>query len=210
MEFKKWLMEALVSEAIVKTSNVGEAMKKTLEFNVNAEWIKLEVEKKGWISDRGVHDSYDLAGAFYVSKIPKPAFFFLRSFAIVEKQSEEYESKIGMQGLKIQATLFLFSGKTGMVPPGGVPNVASPKSLGDVLDKYGHAQLSERGEKNNQGNFIEKLDGPALDTPVQLAEWVNQVVQYTDLDSGDDNDDDTEEPKPDPFLDPNKKRLIKV
>jgi hypothetical protein len=187
--FKSWF-----AEATVKGSLAGEAMKKTLEFKVEAEWIKWSVEKKGWMADSGTKDSFDLAASFYNPKVPRPAFFFLRSHAILEKPDAEYDSMKGGQEMTRKASMFLFNGKTGL---GGVLG-AEPKSMKDALERHGHIKLSERLDSGPHASywpgFLGELDGPALRTPMQLAEWVNKVIDRTEIDGGDDGDDDPRRP----------------
>jgi hypothetical protein len=190
--FKEWFE---IKEAMVKTSDAGSAIKQTLQFKIeDAEWIKLELEKKGWITDKGVKDSFDLSAAFYHPKIKKPAFFFLRSFAIIENNAE-YDSKKGGDQMKINAVLFVFSGKTGL---GGFSGFSDSKNARDVLKIQGNLKLSERNDDLKFPGGI--LDGPSLKTPLELAWWVNKVIMRTDIDGFDDNEDD-DEPK-DPVLEP--------
>ena len=185
--FYGWL-----SEATVKGSAAGEAMKKTLDFKIDAEWIKWSVEPRGWITDKGVKDSFDLSATFYNPKVPKPAFFFLRAFAILETPSSEYDSVKGGDEMKITASLSLFNGRSGLGGPGG-----EARSMRGLLDAKGHLTLSERG-----GNFpgvLAEFDGPALRTPLQLAEWVEKVIDNTDIGGEDDGEDENpESPVPEP------------
>ena len=188
--FYEWL-----AEATVKGSDAGHAMKKTLDFKVDAEWIKWSVEPRGWMTDKGTKDSFDLSAAFYNPKVQKPAFFFLRAFAILESPSSEYDSIKGSDEMKITATLFLFNGRTGL---GGVAG-GDAKSMRGLLDRDGHIRLSERGDRVSFPGALAEFDGPALKTPMQLAEWVGRVIDSTDIGGEDDGeDDDPESPVPDP------------
>jgi hypothetical protein len=196
--FYEWL-----AEATVKGSAAGQAMKKTLDFKVDAEWIKWSVEPKGWITDRGTKDSFDLSAAFYNPKVQKPAFFFLRAFAILESPSSEYDSIKGSDEMKITATLFLFNGRTGL---GGVSG-GHAKSMRGLLDKDGHIRLSERGDSVSFPGALAEFDGPALKTPMQLAEWVGRVIDSTDIGGEDDGEGDNPES---PVTDPKGGRLVGV
>lgn len=193
-------------EATVRGSVAGEAMMKTLEFNVDAEWIKRDVEKRGWISDRGVKDSFDLAAAFHHAKVQKPMFFYVRCHAILESPDAEYDSVRGGKEMKIYATLFLFDGRTGMA--GGVVGRA-PKSMRGVLGLNGHIKLSERGEVINYPGALAEFDGPSLRTPLELAEWINRVVEHTDIGGDEDDDGDGEGDFPE-VPDPTGRKLIGV
>jgi hypothetical protein len=189
--FYEWL-----AEATVKGSAAGQAMKKTLDFKVDAEWIKWSVEPKGWITDRGTKDSFDLSAAFYNPKVQKPAFFFLRAFAILESPSSEYDSIKGSDEMKITATLFLFNGRTGL--PGRNAG-GGAKSMRGLLDRDGHIRLSERNDRVDFPGALAEFDGPALGTPLQLAEWINKVIDSTDIGGEDDGEgDNPESPVPDP------------
>ena len=177
MNFRLWL-----AEANVRGSAAGEAMKKTLDFKVDAEWIKWSVEPRGWMTDKGTKDSFDLSAAFYNPKVPKPAFFFLRAHAILEKPDTEYDSVKGSDEMKIIATLFLFNGRTGL--PGRTAGEA--KSMRGLLDRDGHVRLSERNDRVNFPGALAEFDGPALRTPLQLAEWIDKVISHADLGGEDD------------------------
>lgn len=196
--FGRWL------EARVRGSAAGDAMRRTLEFKVDAEWIKWSVEPKGWITDKGVKDSFDLSVAFYSQKVPKPAFFSVRAGAILDKPDAEYDSVVGSEEMKITATISLLSGKKGM---GGVPTAKSPKNMRDLLDSEGFIHLSERNDHIYFGGALSEFDGPSLRTPLQLAEWVNRVVENTDIGGGDDGDEDPEQPD---VPEPDGRRLIGV
>lgn len=189
--FREWLCEA-----VVKGSAAGEAMRRTLGFKVDAEWIKWEVEKKGWISDRGVRDSFDLAAAFHNPKVPKPAFFYVRAHAILEKPDAEYDSVSGSDGMEIMATMFVFNGRTGLP---GRPVGPEPRSMKGLLDRDGHVRLSERNSRVDFPGALAEFDGPALKTPLQLADWINKVIAHTDIGGDDDEGDEYDAPEvPDP------------
>lgn len=182
--FREWL-----TESMVKGSMAGEAMKRTLDFKVDAEWIEWKVEPKGWISDGGVKDSFDLQAAFYNPKVAKPAFFYIRAHAILDRPDAEYDSVRGSGDMKIFATMFLFNGKTGLGGMGG-----NPRSMRGVLDAHGHIRLSERGDNINFPGALSEFDGPALRTPLDLATWINRVVGHTDIGGNDDGEDEPETP----------------
>lgn len=185
MQFKNWL-----AENVVKGSLAGEAMKKTLDFKLDAEWIKWNLEPKGWITDRGVKDSFDLSAAFYNPKVPKPAFFFLRAHAILDRPDAEYDSISGSDEMKIKATLFVFSGRTGLGGAGG-----DARSMKGLLERDGHIKLSEREDRIGFPGALSEFDGPSLRTPLQLAEWIKKVIDHTDIGNDDDGDDDPETPE---------------
>lgn len=189
-------------EARVRGSVAGDAMRRTLEFKVNAEWIKWSVEPKGWITDGGVKDSFDFAVAFYNPRVAKPAFFYLRANAILDKPDAEYDSVSGSDEMKIQATMFLFNGKTGL---GGVGGDA--RSMRSILDRDGHIRLSERGDRISFPGALAELDGPALKTPLQLADWINKVISNTDIGGEDDGDGEPDSPQ---VSDPSGRSLIGV
>lgn len=185
--FREWL-----SEATVKGSKAGDAMKRTLDFKVDAEWIKWSVESKGWITDSGVKDSFDLAAAFHHPKVAKPAFFFLRAHAILDRPDAEYDSVSGSEEMIIKATLFLFSGRTGL---GGVPGAGNPRNMRELLDANGSIKLSERGDQANFPGALSEFDGSPLKTPLMLAEWVKKVASHTDIGGEDDGGDEPENPE---------------
>lgn len=184
--FREWL-----SESVVKGSAAGQAMRKTLEFKLDAEWIKWSVEPRGWITDAGVKDSFDLSVAFYSPKVPKPAFFNLRAHAILDRPDVEYDSVSGGE-MKIKASLFLFNGKTGL---GGIPGAAA-RSMKGLLDREGHLLLGQRDDKVNFPSVLAEFDGPPLRTPLQLAEWIKIVIDNTDIGGEDGDDEDPREPVP--------------
>jgi hypothetical protein len=199
--FAQW-----IAEARVRGSAAGDAMKKTLDFKVDAEWIKWSVEPKGWITDKGVKDSFDFSAAFYNPKVPKPAFFYLRAHAILEKPDAEYDSMEGGGDMRIKASLFLFNGRTGL---GGIPGRAAPRSMRELLDREGHVMLSQRDDSISFPSALAELDGPSLRTPVQLADWVNKVIDHTDIGGEDDGEDDDQPDRP--YVgDPSGRRLIGV
>ena len=185
--FREWLLEATV-----KGSAAGEAMKRTLDFKVDAEWIEWNLEPKGWITDRGVKDSFDLAAAFYNPKVEKPAFFYLRANAILERPNVEYDSKLGSEEMVIKATMFVFSGKTGL---GGFHDA---KTIRQLLEKNGHAMLAQRDNMIMFPSSMGELDGPVLRTPLELADCVNKVIAHTDIEGDDDNQDWVDPEVPDP------------
>ena len=185
--FREWLLEATV-----KGSAAGEAMKRTLDFKVDAEWIEWNLEPKGWITDRGVKDSFDLAAAFYNPKVEKPAFFYLRANAILERPDVEYDSKLGSEEMVIKATMFVLSGKTGL---GGFHDA---KTIRQLLEKNGHAMLAQRDNRIMFPSSLGELDGPVLRTPLELADWVNKVIAHTDIEGDDDNQDWVDPEVPDP------------
>lgn len=197
--FREWL-----AEATVKGSMAGTAMKKTLEFKVDAEWIKWSVEPRGWITDKGVKDSFDLSAAFYHPKVAKPAFFSLRAHAILDRPDAEYDSVSGSGEMRIKASLFLFNGKTGM---GGVPHAGNPRNMRELLDTNGNIRLSDRDDPVNFPGALSEFDGPSLRTPLELAEWVNKVISHTDIGDEDDGDDGPETPE---IPDPSGRRLVGV
>jgi hypothetical protein len=183
--FGRWL------EARVRGSVAGEAMKRTLDFKVQAEWIEWKVEPKGWITDKGTKDSFDLQAAFYNPKVPKPAFFYIRAHAILDKPDAEYDSVSGSDEMKIKASLFIFNGKTGL---GGVKTTGGPGSMRALLDRDGHIRLSERDDAINFPGALSEFDGPSLKTPLQLAEWINKVIDHTDIGGDDDGEEEPEPP----------------
>lgn len=199
--FRQWL-----AEAKVRGSVAGEAMKKTLEFKVNAEWIKWNLEPKGWMTDQGTKDSFDFSFAFHNPKVAKPAFFYLRAFAILEKPDAEYDSVSGGEDMKIKASLFLFNGKTGLA---GRQSGAEPRSISGLLDREGHIKLSERDDRVNFPGALAEFDGPVLRTPLQLADWINKVIDHTDIGGEDDGGDDKEPDHPE-VPDAGSKRLVGV
>jgi hypothetical protein len=199
--FRQWL-----AEAKVMGSAAGEAMKRTLDFKVNAEWIKWSVEPRGWITDKGTKDSFDFSAAFYNPKVEKPAFFYLRAFAILERPDSEYDSVEGGAEMKIKATMFLFNGRTGLA---GMHSGVEPTSMRGLLDRDGHIRLSERDERVSFPGALSEFDGPPLKTPLQLAEWVKMVIDHTDIDGEDDGGDDSHPERPD-IHDPSGRRLVGV
>lgn len=199
--FSEWLSEARVSGSMA-----GEAMKRTLDFKVDAEWIKWDVEKRGWHSGMGIKDSFDLAAAFYNPKVPKPAFFYIRAHAILEKPDAEYDSVSGSDEMEIKATIFVFNGRTGLP---GRPVGYEPRNMKDLLDRDGHIRLSERNDHINFPGALSEFDGPSLKTPLQLADWINKVIGYTDIGGEDDGEDDNEPDRP-VTPDPSGRRLVGV
>lgn len=188
--FREWL-----KESVVKGSMAGDAMKKTLDFKLDAEWIKWSVDTRGWISDKVVKDSFDLQAAFYHAKVAKPAFFFLRSHAILEHPDAEYDSRLGSDDMIIKATLFLFNGRTGL---GGITGKGE-KSMRALLDREGHVMLAQRDERVNFPSALSEFDGPVLRTPLELADWINKVIDHTDIGGDDDGEDSPDMPEvPDP------------
>jgi len=197
--FREWLMEARV-----RGSAAGDAMRKTLDFKLDAEWIKWSVEPKGWITDQGVKDSFDLAASFYSPKVKRPAFFYVRAFAILDRPDAEYDSVSGGSEMKINAELFLFSGKTGL---GSVPGYGTPKSMQGVLDREGHIRLSQRADQIRFPGALSEFDGPSIKTPLQLADWMNVVIDHVDLGGEDGGDDEPEQPD---IPSPGGRRLVGV
>lgn len=195
--FREWL-----KEATVKGSAAGDAMKRTLDFKVDAEWIKWDVEPKGWITDKGVMDSFDLQASFHNPKVAKPAFFYIRAHAILDRPDAEYDSVAGSDEMKIKATLFLFNGRTGLSARGG-----EARSTRDLLDRDGHIMLAQRDDRINFPSALAELDGPSLRTPLQLADWINKVIAHTDIGGDDDNDDEPDTPQ---VPDPSGRKLVGV
>lgn len=195
--FREWL-----SEAAVKGSMAGDAMKKTLDFKLDAEWIEWKVEPKGWITDKGVKDSFDLQAAFYNPKVVKPAFFYIRAHAILERPEAEYDSVAGSNEMKIKATLFLFNGRTGLGGAGG-----NARSMKDLLERDGHITLAQRDDRIAFPSALAEFDGPTLKTPLHLADWINRVIAHTDIGGDDDNDDEPDTPH---VPDPSGRKLVGV
>lgn len=177
----------------MRGSAAGDAMKRTLEFKVDAEWIKWSVEPRGWISDGGVKDSFDLAAAFYNPKVPKPAFFYLRANAVLERPDAEYDSVSGSDEMEIKASLFVFGGRTGLA---GRVGGGTPRSLRGLMDRDGHVLLSQRDDRIGFPGALSEFDGPALKTPLHLADWINRVIAHTDIGGEDDGDEDGEPDHP--------------
>lgn len=187
--FREWL-----SETTVKGSAAGDAMKKTLDFKLDAEWIEWKVEPKGWITDKGTKDSFDLQAAFYNPKVAKPAFFYIRAHAILDHSEAKYDSVSGSEEMKIKATLFLFNGRTGLSARGG-----NARSMKDLLDRDGHIMLAQRDDRIMFPSALAEFDGTSLKTPLQLADWINKVIAHTDIGGDDDNEDEPDTPEaPDP------------
>jgi hypothetical protein len=199
MNFKQWL-----SEAIVDISNIGEAIKKTLQFKIEAEWIKLDLQHKGWSTDKGVKKSIDIDAAFYHEKIQKPAFFFLRVLSVIVDPSKKYDSISGDGDVKIIADIFLFNGKSGL---SSSPMPKKRDSLNYILNVNGHVLLSKREDSISYPGALSEFDGPSLKTPLELANWVNKVISNIDLGSDDDDNHDSPE---DPIEPISPQKLIKV
>lgn len=141
MKFKQWLQEA-----IVETKNLGEAIKKTLEFTVPGSW-SFDIAPHQWNRPK---DSVRVTGHLKNQKTPDSAFFFLSAYAILEKPIESYDSITGDTDMRIVASFLFFESK----------------------NKY--RKLGERSN-NILGNWGED-DGKSLKTPYQLSQWINTLI----------------------------------
>jgi hypothetical protein len=105
MDFREWL-----SEATVQTKDIGEAIKKTLEFKIPGKW-KFEIAPHKWY-DITTHISKWNTNAVRISanlkneKTPEPTqYFFLSAYAILLKDLISYDSINGDTNMRINASL---------------------------------------------------------------------------------------------------------
>lgn len=211
MEFREWL-----DESVVKFSNIGEAMKRTLEFSgPDVEWNGgPEIYKKVTrISPDIVNSSYILAGSFRTPKIMwTPYEFTLVAKAIQTSGRDlEYDSVSGEKSLYIKAWILIGLPILDSQPRSKPP--APPASLSRVLATGNSVTLSRRWGPRGPGRwmtlddtpweenqwkkpgFFPEFDGPFLNTPLELAQWVKKVVENTDVEGGDDNDEEPDAPE---------------
>lgn len=184
MNFKVWL------EAIVSPLNLGDAMKKTLEFNVQGKWEKVDSKRHPWYKNDKVFEGYKFTGRLRNAKAWDPDFFFLSAHAILEEPIENYDSIKGKDGLRIIASMFYFDGKGGY------------QKLGERSNVAGEGPLVAAKEKTP--SF--RSDGSSLKTPLELANWVNYIVSNFRKDGGDDDDEQPEPRSPEP----SNSRLVSV
>jgi hypothetical protein len=175
MSFKKW-----ISEAIVKSNDLANALKKTLEFNVEGKWEKVESRFHNWYKNDKVFEGYKFNGVLKHPKANNPDFFFLSAHAILEKPIQNYDSITGDSGLRIVASFFYFDGLGGYQKLGERSNLEGEYSPAVALKKR-----SVTFESN----------GPSLKTPFELSEWINYIISKFKKNDDNDGDDDDKEPE---------------
>ena len=96
MDFREWL-----SEATVQTKDIGEAIKKTLEFKIPGKW-KFDIAPHQWHNANAVRISANLKN----EKTPEPTqYFFLSVYAILKDLIKSYDSINGDTNMRIDASL---------------------------------------------------------------------------------------------------------
>lgn len=101
MEFKVWL------EAVVSSSNLLDAMQKTLEMRVDGDW------EFGYPKDITRGESVKITGKLHNSKTLGGSHFFLSAYAIKERPGFVYDSLEGGEDLRITASFLYIDGKGG-------------------------------------------------------------------------------------------------
>ena len=183
MRFRDFLM----SEARVTGSAVAEAIRRTLEFKVDADWVSWDFEHPKARALAGLDSPlfHDPSKEFYVGARFRTtrvgaALFELRSTSVLSRPDLEYDSLEGGVDLVIVAELFLD---------------------GTLLSRRSHPRPSL--SRTKMGVF----DGPPLRTPLELAEWVGKVAGNADAGGEDGFGDGPEEP---PLPTPRGGRLVGV
>ena len=172
MNFKEWL------EAVVSSSDIGEAMSKTLELKVDGKWYDTEIKRE---KQANSPPSIKFIGKLRNKKTPYLAdYFFVSVYAILgdrlapQEFGFTYDSVSGSDDLQITASILYFVDSKG----------------------GGYVKLGERGS----GYMSQDPSAPygySLKVPYDLATLVNSVVNrfkgYGKFD--DDGGDDEPEPE---------------
>ena len=168
MNFKTWL------ESTVSIKDIGEAIQKTLEFQIPGKWT-FEIAPHHWNKK---NDAIRVTANLRNEKTLKPSNrFLISSYAILENPIETYDSIDGNSDMRIISSMH-------------------------YIDRPGYVtKLSERSEnilgpspwKKNWGPH----DGKSLRTPYELSKWVSNVINDFGNDDNDGGDDAPEETPPD-------------
>lgn len=102
MNFKTWLL----NENVVRTENIGEAIKQSIEFaGIPGKW-SFTIKPHNWA---GAHNCVRITATLNRG-IDQP-YFLVSTFAILEKPLETYDSKIGADGLRIVSGIMYLDGQ---------------------------------------------------------------------------------------------------
>jgi len=167
MNFKEWFMEA-----VVNTTDLANAITKTLEFKIPGKWSFDTSDNHQWHP----HKAIRVHGLLKNEKTPLPSqHFMVGVFAILEKPIESYDSIKGDSDMRIVAVCHYIQ------KPGHIRKLGERSK--DIYPRSGY-----------WGNH----DGESLRTPYELANWIEAVINgFGNNDDGDD-DDDTPEYTPSP------------
>ena len=125
MNFKLWL------EAQVSSEDMGDALKKTMEFSIEGDW-KFQIKK-----EPSLRHGVKFTGELRNNKTPGNSYFFLSTYAIFFQPVFAYDSIAGGDALKITAMILFFDGKGGYVKlgerGGEFPNLKINSSYGYAL-----------------------------------------------------------------------------
>ena len=175
MNFKEWI------EAVVSSEDVGEALKRTLEMQVEGKWWDVEIRK-----EKTNPPAFKFIGKLRNEKsgYGGPDYFYVTAFAILGSKNGSpaftYDTAGGGEDLRITGSVLYLNGRGG------------------------YSQLGVRSSDHHSQNLLSPF-GWSVKTPFEFAKWVEGVVNrfdgFGDYDDDDDNDD---EPKPEwkPNLDP--------
>ena len=175
MNFKEWM------EAVVSSEDVGEALKRTLEMQVEGKWWDVELRK-----EKTNPPAFKFMGKLRNEKsgYGGPDYFHVTAFAILGGRNGSplfsYNTAVSEE-LKITGEVVYFNGRGKQI------------------------QLGMRSSDHHSQNLLSPF-GWFVKTPFEFAKWVEGVVNRFDGfgDYDDDGDDDDDEPKPEwkPILDP--------
>ena len=176
VNFKEWI------EAVVSSEDVGEALKRTLEMQVEGKWWDVEVRK-----EKTNPPAFKFIGKLRNEKsgYGGPDYFYVAAFAILSGRNGSplfsYNTAVGSEELKITGEVVYFNGRGKQI------------------------QLGMRSSDHHSQNLLSPF-GWFMKTPFEFAKWVESVVNRFDGfgDYDDDDDDNDDEPKPEwkPNLDP--------
>lgn len=178
MKFKEWL------EAVVSSSDVGEAIKKTLELRVGGKWYDTEIKREK--THPNSPPSVKFIGKLKNEKTDMggPDYFFVSVYAILGRDKAPdfgftYDSVSGSEDLRIAASIIYLDGRGGYVKLG---ERSSDHASQDPLAPYGWS----------------------LRVPYDLATWINSVIGKFDGYGKFDDDGNDEDPEPEwkPSSDP--------
>lgn len=167
MKFKEWF----ITEAVVETSQMGEAIKQTLQFVVPGQWRNITIKPHQWYWDerwRGKgSNAVNCSGVLHNTKALPPAFFLVNVFGIMRRPISHYDSFEGdPNNLKFVGSVYYFD-----KPQGDYELVGSLEN----------------------GQFAR--------SPYELAKWIASRIESFGQDDDDDDDGGwQEQPDLDPSL----------
>ena len=163
MNFKNWV------EAVVSSDDIGEALKRTMDMQVEGKWWDVTVKKEG--TNPPVVKFF---GKLRNGRVVGQGYFYVTAYAILGHRNGSplfsYDTATGSDELRINGSILYMDGRGG------------------------YAELGVRNSDHHSQDLSSSF-GWSLRTPFEFAKWVEGVVgRFEGFGGGDDGDDDDESP----------------